>query len=687
MQFLNSIFAAFAILCNLLPSPPTAGDIVTNDPPMIWQATLSRAVIECSSVAGAAVTAALQVSASGDLIIYTAPVGSFVWRSTSPAVHTWGHHALRSIVRASIDAHDAMYRGRRDWYSGKGATSSCVFTNVRSKLPRPAILGLPAPPRRLTLPAPPRSSVFALPVLAHGLLSTLPAIQLLASLPPAHPLPWLVPDMESSTFPVPVSLASCTPLLTWEAPEDRDNRFLRRARISYSQLDHSITEHQILAAALFVVLLTFLSDLIAFGLEEGYVLYLLNGVGVGRIQRMLEDADDIFESGSCLALYETKPGEVVHEIDVSNLTGLLEDESSASPVDSNGPGGASVADTAPVEMPVDLAEDDATDDASDQIEVPAQPAALDHPGQHIPDSPTNGGRVEPPSSPTVAVNGPYEEEHAADTHPLEPVTPTEDPQEDLLEPRRFAAFEGSPVESSTVVSRGPDILEMMAAARQRQAELEAVLKLTEPAPNVPRRIESPVQPITVEVASRCKSLKKPKKVQPKLVEFRWSEVYMRLDWADPAVEETDIPSVPEPVPVPEPASAPAPLPVPAPVPVPAPAPEPALEPALEPEPEPEPEPVVSDPAVASTSAPAPVLIPVVEPAPSTTSGPEVDQPSVAEEGEAQPKKKRTRGVRGGKSKRRYLQQQRESAGAEPGNPERGPSNSQWFIRQRPPAHQ
>ncbi|QRV79227.1 hypothetical protein RhiJN_07242 [Ceratobasidium sp. AG-Ba] len=175
------------------------------------------------------------------------------------------------------------------------------------------------------------------------------------------------------------------------------------------------------------------------------------------------------------------------------------------------------------------------------------------------------------------------------------------------------------------------------------------------------------------MASGCKPLKKPKKAQPKLVEFRWSEVYVRLDWADPVVEETNIPAVHEPVP--EPASALALGPLPTPVSASAHAPAPASEH------EPKPEPAISAPVVVPTSA-VPVPTPVAEPTPSTTNGPEVDQPATGEGGDAEPKKKRTRGVRGGKSKRRYLQQQQESAGTEPGNPERGPSKSQWFIRQR-----
>ncbi|QRW08155.1 hypothetical protein RhiLY_07154 [Ceratobasidium sp. AG-Ba] len=380
MQFLNSIFAAFAILCNLLPSPPTAGDIVTSDPPVIWQVTLSRAVIECGSVAGTAVTAALQVSASGDLIIYTAPVGSFVWRSTLPTVHTWGHHALRSIVRASIGAHDAMYRGRRDWYSGKGATSSCVFPNVRSRLPRPAILGLPAPPRRLTLPASPRSSVLTLLASARRPFPTLPAPKPLLSLPPAPPpLPWLVPDLASNTFPSPLSQASCPPLLTSEVPEDRDNRFLRRVWISDNRVDDSITEQEIWAVVFFVVLCTLLGDLFAFGLDRGYVLYLLNGVGIGFLECLSDndtpeyddEAESLLDSGDDLC--EAASGGFACYIEGPSPAGPSEDEPNAVPADLDGLDDISVVGSA-LGTPVDPIKDATDDGPADQAPEPAPPA-------------------------------------------------------------------------------------------------------------------------------------------------------------------------------------------------------------------------------------------------------------------------------------------------------------------------
>ncbi|QRV90003.1 hypothetical protein RhiJN_18021 [Ceratobasidium sp. AG-Ba] len=92
------------------------------------------------------------------------------------------------------------------------------------------------------LPAPPRSLVVVLPAPSPKILS------LMASAP--APPPWLIPDSAPNTFPVPLSLASRTPLLTWAAPEDR-NQFLRRVRISDSQVNDSITEQQILAVLLF----------------------------------------------------------------------------------------------------------------------------------------------------------------------------------------------------------------------------------------------------------------------------------------------------------------------------------------------------------------------------------------------------------------------------------------------------
>ncbi|QRW04228.1 hypothetical protein RhiLY_03227 [Ceratobasidium sp. AG-Ba] len=235
MQFLSPLFAAFAILGSFLLIATASRDLVASDPPR-------------DSVTGTLVTAALQVSTTQDLVFCAAPVGSLVLGSTFPAVHTWGDalssatSSLGSIVRTSVDAHDAMYRGRRTWHSGKGATSECVFTNVRSRLLPPHILGLPAVPHRLMLPAPPRSSVVVLPAPSPKIVS------LMASAP--APPPWLIPDSAPNAFPVLLSLVSCTPLLTWAAPEGR-NRFLRRVRISDSQVNDSITEQQILAVLLF----------------------------------------------------------------------------------------------------------------------------------------------------------------------------------------------------------------------------------------------------------------------------------------------------------------------------------------------------------------------------------------------------------------------------------------------------
>ncbi|QRV94773.1 hypothetical protein RhiJN_22791 [Ceratobasidium sp. AG-Ba] len=648
MQFLNSIFTAFAIVGNFLPSPPTAGDILTSDPPVTWQATLSRAVIECGSTAGAVVIAALQVSAAEDLIVYTAPVGSFVWRPTSPAVHTWGHHVLRFIVRASIDAHDAMYRGRRGWYSGKGATSGCVFTNVRSRLPRPAILGLPAPPRRLTLPASPRSSVLTLPASVRRSLPTLPAPKPLLSLPPAPPpLPWLVPDMASNTFPIPLSLAPRAPLLTWEVPKNRGDRFLRRVLISDAQVDDSVTERQIWAAVFFVVLCTLLGDLIAFGLDRGYVLYLLNGVGIGcmLLECLLnndtpeydDEAETLPDSGDDLC--EAASGGFACYTEGPSLASPSGDESNA----------ISVAGSA-LEMPVNLI--DGTDDGSaDQLPEPAPPAASCCPAPAIDD-----GYAESPTSVPTALDS-TEAEPATGDHPAEGLSSAQVVESngsndgsatgvegtddaalgevlDLANPTGDGELEATPaslanedrMEHPTAPSEASgdlDLLQTIEVAKQRQIELMAVLEPPRPAPEAPRKVAPVVEPVvstpapaptSAPIDMPASSTRSPREIEPEIL--------------------------------------------------------PALAADLGPEPEPGP-------------------------------APEVEQaPAVG--GDEAPVKIRTRGVRGGKGKKRRVQQLQsggtEAAGTEvvgaeavgtkatgteaARTVEREPSNSRWFIRQR-----
>ncbi|QRV93967.1 hypothetical protein RhiJN_21985 [Ceratobasidium sp. AG-Ba] len=461
MQMLYSLFALFTILGDFLPTLPTAGDLVAIDPPVTWQATVSRVVTQCGSVTGAVVTAALQVPDSEDLVLYTAPVGSLVWRSTSPALHTWGRHALRfvdtrvsstsatlsSIVRASIEAHDAMYRGGRSWYSGKGVTSACVFANLRARLPRPATLGLPAPPQRLALPAPPQGSAPVLPAPAPKIVS----------LPPAPaPLPWLIPDSAPNTFPVPLSLASCTPLLTWAVPENRDYRFLRRVHLSDSQVNNAITEQQILAVLLLVVLWTLLGDFISFGLDEGYVLYLLNGVGIHSTQHILEE-DDIaehdVEAGCPLDshddLYRAEPGELTRHIGTPAPYGPSQDKFDE----------VITTEPVPVEAPADVVEDEVTGDASSSCQL-------------TPDSFAIRDAVGPTSPPTLDIGDSSEVEPAADAHPPEPAAPIQESAEDVLPALAPEPHPVVPALTSTVVPAPPPVVPALSAALSPKLELE-----------------------------------------------------------------------------------------------------------------------------------------------------------------------------------------------------------------------
>ncbi|QRW08178.1 hypothetical protein RhiLY_07177 [Ceratobasidium sp. AG-Ba] len=321
-----------------------------------------------------------------------------------------------------------MYRGGWAWHIGGGATSACTFANARSRLPRPAILGLPAPPRRLALPASPRSLVLGLPAPARRLLLTLPAPTVVLSLPPAPPpLPWLVPAAASNTFPSTVSLTYCTSMLTWEAPKDRPRRFLRRARISGSRVDDSITEQQMLAVVLLVVLWTLLGDLIVFGLDSGYILCLLNGVGIDSSQNLLED-DDIespvdSDSDSSLAtepVLAEAPADVVEA--PADVVEVLADvvEAPADVVDAS----------------VHVVKEQATHDtSSNQAAEPVERTVLDRTEQLTLNSPTVQDHAKPASplalafdvlaevEPTVALT---EVEPAVDTCPPEPVAPTQD---------------------------------------------------------------------------------------------------------------------------------------------------------------------------------------------------------------------------------------------------------------------
>ncbi|QRW08188.1 hypothetical protein RhiLY_07187 [Ceratobasidium sp. AG-Ba] len=501
MQMLYSLFALFTILGDFLPTFPTAGDLVAIDPPVTWRATVSRVVTQYGSVTGAVVTAALQVPDSEDLVLYTAPVGSLVWRSTSPALHTWGRHALRfvdtrvsstsatlsSIVRASIEAHDAMYRGGRSWYSSKGVTSACVFANRRSRLPRPATLGLPAPPQRLTLPAPPRSSAPVLPAPAPKIVS-------LPSAP--APLPWLIPDSAPNTFPVPLSLASCTPLLTWAVPENRDYRFLRRVHLSGSQVNNAITEQQILAVLLLAVLWTLLGDLISFGLDEGYVLYLLNGVGIHSTQHILEE-DDIAEydvEAECPLdshddLYRAEPGELTHDIGTPAPYGPSQDKFDE----------VVTTEPVPVEAPGDVVEDQVTGDASSTCQL-------------TPDSFAIRDAVGPTSPSTLGIDDSSEVEPAADVHPPEPAAPIQESAEDVLP---APAPEPHPVEPALSAVLSPK-LELEPAVGP---EADAAPVLPEPAyTDSPSPDLLPQAGPSEPAATQPASLDEPKVDQPTEVE-------------------------------------------------------------------------------------------------------------------------------------------------------------------------
>ncbi|QRV93959.1 hypothetical protein RhiJN_21977 [Ceratobasidium sp. AG-Ba] len=736
MQFLQPLFAAFAIIASFLLSP-TPGGLAALDPPVIRRTTLSQAAIEYGPVTGTLAISALQVSTAEDLALYTFHVGSFVWGSTLPTVHAWGRDALQfvdghvssvtsssittmgSIIRASIDAHDAMYRGGRAWHIGGSATSACTFANARSRLPRPAILGLPAPPRRLALPPSPRSSVLGLPAPARHPLLTLPAPRVVLSLPPTPPpLPWLVPAAASNTFPSTVSLTYCTSMLTWEAPKDRPRRFLRRARILGSRVDDSITEQQMLAVVLLVVLWTLLGDLIVFGLDSGYILCLLNGVGIDSTQNLLEDDDTESPVDSSDELLAAEPA-------------LVE------------------APACVVEASVDVVEEQATHDAlSNQATEPAERTVLDRTEQLALDSPTVQGHAEPASplalafdvltevEPTVALT---EVEPAADTCPPEPVAPAQDSAEYMREPDQPIMQEGPSAELPAEVSWGPDLLAMVEAAKQRRAELEAVLvpsNSTSKAPKVPCAAEPPVQHVVPAVAAEPKPAKTVKRVRPQVTKFRWADVYMRLEWAKETIQWEDVPSAPAPASEPTPI-VPAPTPTSTPTPVSAPAPTSTLtpvEPALSRAPSPKPElesavapevdtsPAALEPVRTRSPSPLPQAGPselAATPAASLDE-PTVEQPSEVEGGEVEPKKKRTRGVCGGKWKRQYLQRLAENGGtevrngaevgndaevrngagvgngAEAGNGaevrdgetevvagiEREPSDSRWFIRHR-----
>ncbi|QRV99869.1 hypothetical protein RhiJN_27888 [Ceratobasidium sp. AG-Ba] len=716
MQFLQPFFVAFAILTSFLSTSPAPGGLAAIDPPATWRTTLSRAVIEYGPVTGTLVTTTLQFSTAEDLVLYTYPVGSFVWGSTLPAVHAWGRNALRfvggrvssvtiltsatlgSIVRASIDAHDALYRGYRAWYFGNGATCVCAFTHVRSKLPRPVTLGLPAPPRWLTLPA-------SAPV--HPAYPILLTSKIL--LPTSLQLQWLVSNPASNILPIPVSLAPRTLMLTWEVPEDRRCRFLRRVRISDSPaLDNSITEQQMLAVVLFFVLWTLLGDLITFGLDRGYILYLLNGVGIGctLLERLLDDdvpecdeeAECFLDSGDGLS--EAPIGESAPHINEPNPSSPSDSESNAIPLGSDGLDNIPAAGSASGAPVVE----DATDDGLvDQVVEPAQATLFDR--QLTPIPPIDDGYAEPPSPPVLAAVDSTKAQPAIIDHPAERpssvqiVESSGSSHESVMEPAKSTSLGNSEttpaslanediVEVPTPPAEGPwefDLFQMMEAAKQRQVELKAVFEPSGLTPKAPRKVEPVikrvVESIVPKVATESKLSKRATKVQSKHAAFCWSQVYTELDWAEPGIEETawvDDISLAEPEAV---------------IPTPASASTPAL--ALTP--------TLTAESVASTApssgaesktaeVPAMCLSPEAEPATEVDQSLAVDsEETPAVDGEEMPaKKKRTRGVRGGKSKRRYLQQQAESVGTEVENGrteaatgvERGPSSSRWFIRPR-----